>query len=136
MSVPESKRTEGELKVITKGRALIVRTLAVCSNEKYFPKRLRWCYTQQIVTEASGMFSLINKANSVFVKSEEDARLRIRYWREALACATALYAFVDLSHDTAHVELEKVRSWCMEVHEVQTLIRGRINAELRKSQNG
>jgi len=136
MSVPESKRAEGELKVIVKSRALTARTLTVCSNEKHFPKRLRWCYTAHICAECNGMYSAVVKANSVYVSTEEDARLRIGYWREAYAFSASLAAYIDLALELSDVKLDTIRSWRVDLEEVRNLIRSRINSETRRFRNG
>ena len=49
MSVVKSKRGESELQVVTKSIALASYTIHICSNEKNFPKRYRWCLTGKIV---------------------------------------------------------------------------------------
>ena len=136
MSVPESKRAEGELKVIVKSRALTARTLTVCSNEKHFPKRLRWCYTAHICAECNGMYSAVVKANSVYVSTEEDARLRIGYWREAYAFSASFAAYIDLALELSDVKLDTIRSWRVDLEEVRNLIRSRINSETRRFRNG
>lgn len=136
MSVPESKRAEGELKVIVKSRALTARTLTVCSNEKHFPKRLRWCYTAHICAECNGMYSAVVKANSVYVSTEEDARLRIGYWREAYAFSASLAAYIDLALELSDVKLDTIRSWRVDLEEVRNLIRSRINSETKRFRNG
>ena len=136
MSVPESKRAEGELKVIVKSRAFTARTLTVCSNEKHFAKRLRWCYTAHICAECNGMYSAGVKANSVYVSSEEDARLRIGYWREAYAFSASLAAYIDLALELSDVKLDTIRSWRVDLEEVRNLIRSRINSETKRFRNG
>ena len=136
MSVPESKRAEGELKVITRSRALTARTLKVCSNEKHFPKRLRWCFTAHICKECNEMYSAVIKANSVYVLTEQDAQLRIRFWREAYAFSSSLAAYIDLALDLSEVKLDTIRSWRVELEEVRTMIRGRINSEKRRFEHG
>jgi len=136
MSVPESKRAEGELKVITKSRELTARTLRICSNEKHFPKRLRWCFTSHICKECNEMLSAIIKANSVYVLTEEDAQLRIRYWREALAFSSSFAMYIDLAMEMAEVKLDTIRSWRVELEEVRNLIRSRINSETKRYRCG
>lgn len=136
MSVPVSKRQEGELKVFTKGRQLVARTLTICSNEKHFPKKLRWAYSSKICDKASEMYALILQANSVFVESEQDIQIRIGYWKQALACATALEGFADLSIELSSMGLDKIRSWESEIREVKTLIRNRIKSDKTRFCNG
>lgn len=136
MSVPVSDRQEGELKVFTQARALTVRSLRICSNEKHFPKRLRWAYSSKICEKANEMYALILQANSVFVESENDARLRITYWKQSLACAVAMEGLIDLATELTTMSLDKVRSWESEVKEVQSLIRNRIKSDKRRFCNG
>jgi len=136
MSVPVSKRQDGELKVFTKGRQLVARTLTICSNEKHFSKKLRWAFTSKICDKASEMYALILQANSVLVENEIEAQLRINYWKQALACATALEGFADLSIEMSSMTLDKVRSWEAEIREVKTLIRNRIKSDKARFYNG
>ena len=122
--------------MLMKSRALTARTLRICSNEKHFPKRLRWLYTVHICNECNGMYSSIIKANSVYVLTEEDARLRIRYWREAYAFSSSFAAYIDLALDLSEVNIDTIHSWRVELEEVKNLIRSRINAETRRFKNG
>lgn len=129
MSVPVSKRQEGELVVFTKSRQLLARTITVCSNEKHFPKKLRWAFASKICDKANEMYTLILQANSVYVENEQEAQLRILYWKQALACAVALESLADLSVELSQMSLDKVRSWVKDIHEVITLIRNRIKSD-------
>lgn len=49
MSVVKSKRGQGKLEILTKSRELTAYTIKICTNEKSFPKRYRWCITNKIV---------------------------------------------------------------------------------------
>ena len=40
MSVVKSKRKEGQLTIFTKASNLAEHTIKICSNEKYFPKKI------------------------------------------------------------------------------------------------
>ena len=82
------------------------------------------------------MFSAIVKANSVYVLTEEDARLRMSFWREAYAFSSSFAAYIDLAMDMSEVSLDTIRSWRVELEEVRNLIRGRINSESRRFKNG
>ena len=65
MSVVASKRGEGKLLVLTKANELAVYTIRICSNERNFPKRYRWCITAKIVDSAMDISNYANMANSV-----------------------------------------------------------------------
>ena len=133
MSVPLLKRSNEELTVITKGRAFVARTIKVCGNEKYFSKRLRWDFTHKIPDLALDMFTKCLEANRVRVECKEEARLRLRYWKEALSSASALMGLIDLCVDvTSNMSLEKIQSWSSELDEVQRLIEGRIKSDKKR----
>lgn len=85
MSVVKSKRGENELDVITKSRELAVYTIKICTNEKNFPKRYRWCVTNEIVKSVKIIHSNIRKANEVFVKDDADYILRKDYQNRAIS---------------------------------------------------
>lgn len=78
MSVVESKREEGKLRAATKAKELAVYTIRICSNEKNFPKRYRWCLTNEIVRAALQINCCIEKANSVRYKNATEGELEIR----------------------------------------------------------
>ena len=72
MAVDSSKKIKGELTVVTKARELKLHTIRVCTNEKNFPKRYRWCVTNDIVKEASDICRLIIAANAIKVENLSD----------------------------------------------------------------
>ena len=72
MSVVKSKRGQSELEVITQSRNLASYTIKICSNEKNFPKRYRWCITNNIVNDALNIYSCIQRSNAIFVKFKVD----------------------------------------------------------------
>lgn len=136
MSVPEGKRTEGELAVITKARALAMRTISLCSNNKYFSKRRRWLFTGKICELSNSAYALINAANSIYVETTADATERILTWKRALARLSALYAFVDLCPELSQIGLERAASWAGDIKEVQRLVRDRIRSDMKRYKNG
>lgn len=131
MSVPELKRQEGELKVITKARAFAARTIAVCTNEDKIPKKLRWAYAYKICEKSNEMFSNILEANSIFVENSTEAQMRIILWKKALANSASVLGFIDMSLDLPNVNIpiEKIKGWAEQVDEVQKLIRSRIKSD-------
>lgn len=93
MSVPKSKRTHGKLEALTQARHLKTYTLQICTNEKNFPKRYRWCVTNNIVQEVVEICRLIVGANAIKVENEFDARRRL----EKQNWNTANYAQCEVS---------------------------------------
>lgn len=99
MSVVESKRAKGKMRVITKAHELAEHTIRICGNEKNFPKRYRWCLTSKIVDSAVNINSCLEKANSIRVKTEYDYQLRRGYMQQALAESFSLHNLIRLSYD-------------------------------------
>lgn len=85
MSVPVSKRDKTPLEVLVAARTLAIYTMRLCSNEEKFPKRYRWCLSQELVRAAVKVSENCAKANSVYVNDEESYKLRRTIQQEALA---------------------------------------------------
>jgi hypothetical protein len=123
MSVVKSKREEGELAVVTKANELATYTIRICSNEKNFPKRYRWCITNKLVDAALDINNCIIKANSVFVKDQADYQLRKRYQTEGVAATYSLLSMMDIAYRTFGIESDRMKHWTGLVLDVQSLLR-------------
>ena len=123
MSVVKSKRTESELEVVNKAIALSSYTIHICSNEKNFPKRYRWCLTGKIVEHTIDACNYINMANSVFVSSDRDFQTRRQYQNKALASTYALLTMMDIAYRTFGIDDDRIEHWVGLVIDVQNLIR-------------
>jgi hypothetical protein len=123
LSVVKSKRTQSELEVVTKAIALSTYTIKICSNEKSFPKRYRWCLTGKIVDFTIDICNFVNMANSVFVSNANDFKTRRQYQNKALASSYALLTMMDIAYNTFNIEDRRIEHWVGLVIEVQRLIR-------------
>ena len=99
MAVVKSKRGESELDIITKARELAVYTIKICTNEKNFPKRYRWCVTNEIVKSVVMINSDIRRANEVFVKDDADYLLRKDFQSKAMSEIGALLGNMDIVYE-------------------------------------
>ena len=132
MSVVQSKRGESDLTLITKANELATYTINICTNEKNFPKRYRWCITNKIVEFALDINNKINMANSVFVKDESDYLLRKGYQTEALASTYALLSSMDIAYRSFGIESDRMKHWTGKVINVQILLRNWRKSEIEK----
>jgi len=124
MSVPKSKRGKSELEVVTKSNELATYTIHICSNEKNFPKRYRWCITSKIVEAAVDINRYIIMANSVYVKDDPNMfRLRKQYQTQALASTYSLLSMMDIAYRTFGIEGSRMDYWTGLVIAVQNLLR-------------
>ena len=123
MAVVKSKRGESELNVVTNSRKLAVYTIKICTNEKNFPKRYRWCVTNEIVKNTNIIHSNILKANSIYVKDESDYKLRKRYQNIALAEIGSLLGNMDIAYELFNISDKRMFYWTGLVIDVQNLLR-------------
>jgi hypothetical protein len=128
MSVVKSKRSKPKLGVLTKARKLAVYTLRICSNEKNFPKRLRWCMINDIVKDARDIHRYIRKANSIYVAFRSDFDTRRQFQNQAIASIDAMLGDMDIAYALFNVDDDRIEYWTGLVIEVQNLLR-----EWRKS---
>ncbi len=123
MSVVKNKRTESQLEVVTRARELAAYTIKICSNEKNFPKRYRWCITNKIVDSVIEINNRINKANSIYVKTDEDFKIRRDLQVEAISETYGLLTMMDIAYSTFSVESKRVDHWTGLVLALQGLLR-------------
>lgn len=124
MSVVAGKRDEGELKVVTKANELVAYTIQICSNEKNFPKRYRWCITNRIIQTTEDLVDNIIHGNSVYVRDVDDRRRRFMHQRNALELTYVLLNQIDIAYCTFGVESHRVQTWTEKIEEIQRLLRG------------
>lgn len=123
MSVPKSKRSDGQLTVFVKASNLASYTMEICSNEKNFPKHYRWCLTSKIVDAAVAICENLTLANAVFVQDKSDYLLRKEYQNKALASTYSLLTIMDIAYRRLKIDNDRIEFWTGLVIEVQNYIR-------------
>lgn len=123
MSVVKSHREETELTVITKANELTAYTIKICSNEENFPKRYRWCITSKIVESAIDIGNNIIKANSIYIRSEDDLAMRRKYQQEAMSETQALLNMINIAYNTFGIKSNRIEYWTQLIVDVQNLLR-------------
>jgi len=132
MSVPKSKRTQGKLEVLTKARRLKAYTLQICTNEQHFPKRYRWCITNNIVQEVVEICRKIVRANSVKVENSVDKERRLLFQKEAYELTEVLLEDIDTAYMFFHLTTKRVEFWTTEVMELQKLLKGWMRSDAER----
>ena len=136
MSVVAGKRGIGDLAVITKANDLVDYTLQICSNEKCFPKRYRWCVTNRIIDITYEICDLIIHANAVYVRPEDDSlQRRISYQTQALELTEVLLNQIQRAYRRFSLESRKVQHWTGLIEEIQRLIKGWRKADKERYKN-
>ncbi|MSS82380.1 four helix bundle protein [Acidaminococcus fermentans] len=133
MAVPKSQRESTPLTVLVEANALVCYTIKLCTDESKFPKRYRWCLTQEIVQSAVNMKANIARANSVYVNNHQSGVLRRTYQQKALADLAALSALMDTAFNffdgLRHLDKEdrpqkrvNIANWTAQLIKVKSLI--------------
>lgn len=136
MSVPKSKRGHSDLEVVTKANELATYTIHICSNEKCFPKRYRWCITAKLVDAAIDISRYIIMANSVYVGEDiEMFKLRKVYQMKGLATTYSLLSMMDIAYRTFGIEGSRMDYWTGLVITVQNLLRNWKKSDERRYSN-
>ena len=117
---------------LTKARALKTYTLTICTNENNFPKRYRWCITNDIVKETVEICRLIVQANAVKVENDEDKQRRLTRQKLAYELTEALLEDIDTAYAFFRIPSEKIQYWTDEVMELQGLIKGWMRADAER----
>ena len=94
MSVYKSQRSKGKLRCQTKAYELASYTHHICSNEKVFKKRYRWCSTQKIVAVVDEIAVNIDIANSMRL----DNPLRKEYQNLAIVKSIELETLMEIAY--------------------------------------
>lgn len=135
MATPKSQRTDGQLTVIEQSKELAEYTIKICSNEKVFPKRYRWCLTSKLVDSAIEVCSKTKMANSVFVKDRADYTLRKGYQTEAIASASSLLSLIEVSASVFGIDMDRVRYWTKLVVNVKNSLQGWRESDAKRYDN-
>ena len=123
MSVVKSKRTESRLEVLLAANQLAEYTIRICSNEKSFPKRYRWCITSKIVDKAMDINNMAQEANAIYVSTLQDYQIRRNLQTKALAATYALLSDIELAHRIFGIDGKRVENWVAQATHEQILIR-------------
>lgn len=124
MAVPEGKRSQSKLKVITKTKAMVSHTVITCSNNDNFPKRERWTIANRIVVVALEIMEQADFANSIYVTTASDYTLRRTAQTSAIASTARLLGLIDLAYVRYKIAGEKIEYWTSLVLEVRKLLIG------------
>lgn len=123
MSVVQSKRSKSSLELFIKANELCAYTIKLCSNEKNFPKRYRWCLTNKIVDFVLESYTFLIRANSIRVENSLDKDTRENFQNQAIGLYDASISLMDVAFRTFQLKESSVDYWIGLVEEVQKLLK-------------
>jgi len=123
MSVYKSKQGNGKLRVQTKAYDLASHTHHICSNERVFLKRNRWCSTAKIVGVVDEIAINIDIANSMRIENPK----RKDYQNLAIVKSIELEALMEIAYrdnnrDKKSLDDDKFNHWIGLVLELRGLL--------------
>ena len=129
MSVPVSKRSQSTCLAVCKADELCAYTVKICSNEKNFPKRYRWCLTNKIVDSAANVDRFASAANSIRVTDTVSHQIRRGYQLRSFAESKSLESMVRIAYNTFHIDDSRIEYWAQLIYDVQNLLYAWIKSE-------
>ncbi len=135
MSVVKGLRAEGKLVAQTKAYDFASHTHCICSNEKVFLKRNRWCSTQKIVEAVDEIAVLVDLANYVNIKKslppeslKRNLEIRKQYQTKAIEISYRVetlmeIAYRDNNREGRHIDDKKIDYWMSLLLELRSQIR-------------
>ena len=130
MSVVQGLRNIGKLNVQTKAYDFASYTHHICSNEKVFLKRYRWCSTMKIIEVTDQIVVYIDLANAVDLRSKntEKVKERLKHQQMAIDKSVALESLMEIAYrdnnqEGRHMPDDKIDYWVGLLLELRGLIR-------------
>lgn len=130
MSVVEGLRNIGKLNVQTKAYDFASHTHHICSNEKVFLKRYRWCSTMKIIETTNQIVVYIDLANAINLRSKDKDKINERLKLQNLALTKTIeleclmeIAYRDNNQEGRHFAEDKFAYWVGLLLELRGLIR-------------
>ena len=127
MSVPKTKRGEGRLVSYKYAEELAVYTLKICSNEKHFPKRYRWCLTNKITDTALEIYSNVMQMDQQLDSYEERKDVRDKRIAEALSQIDYFLSLLDIAYQMFNVSSDQLTNWLEKVDVLRNSLVNRLN---------
>jgi hypothetical protein len=131
-NVPPELRTQTKFELGIRANRLAKYTVRICSNEKNFPKRYRWCLTYKIVENAVEISCDIKRANAVFVQTKADWTLRRSYQKKAKADLAALVELIEIAKYIFNVPGDRMNYWCGLIDGVKTLLKSWMESDEKR----
>ncbi len=132
MSVPESKRSQGKLEVITKTLDLATYTLTITSNKKIFKPEYDHSITDKLNETATNIFVDCWTANNVRVITPEHLKVRTELQQRAARNCNVLLALIQLAKKLFHLDTKRVRYWGNKILDCRNLIRAWREADIKR----
>ena len=130
MSVVEGLRNIGKLNVQTKAYDFASYTHHICSNEKVFLKRYRWCSTMKIIEVTDQIVVYIDLANAINLKTKSQDKINERVNLQSIALSKTIeleslmeIAYRDNNQEGRHIPDDKIDYWVGLLLELRVLIR-------------
>lgn len=132
MSVLKSQRGDSVVQFLDTARELEIYTIKQCAK---FPKRYMFLITKDIVALANAVYNNVKAANSIYVITADDARLRREYVTKANCNLQCLISQIDIAREFVRTTDENKPIKCTVWEKWATLIttEAKLLASLKES---
>lgn len=122
MSVIVSKRQPQKYDSLTKAIILARYTVAICMNEKNFPKKFRWILTKDIVNESLHIITNLRKAANIELQTKDLKEEKYSYQIEAYNSCESLLTLIEVAWPLMPLHEDRVEYWTGLVIDVEEAI--------------
>lgn len=136
MAVVLGKRKVGQLAALTATLDLVAKTDAMCSNEKCFPRRKRWCTAKPLVDSVRQIAVCVNKANNIRL-TRENAEFRREWQDKAIMFCIESETHMEVAYFEHPMPNSSINDWCAKMAKAKkAIIAWRDSDKKRLAENG
>lgn len=121
MSVVLGKRRVGQLAALTAALELVAKTDAMCSSEKCFPKRKRWCTAKPLLESVRQIAVCVNKANHIRL-TPENAEMRRDWQNKAIMSCIEAETHMEVAYYEHPMPNSSINDWCAKMAKTKKAI--------------
>ena len=135
MSVPVHKRNENKLQALSDTITMSTYLIRMCENEKIFPKKCRWTLCNKLINICLKCVIEIRQANTINVKTKEDAKKRIGLQRDVLLDFEALWSIMTVAKECYSIPNEKIEIWSNYMLIAEDTVKAWRNSDIKRHSN-
>ena len=133
----KSNRTAGKYDVIEKAKELVVYTIQITNNEKYFPKRYRFSVVNQLQQKSLSIVDDLVMAMEIYPKQGEkifqkELEERLLCQKRARASCRSLMTLMEISAGIFDIRINKLEYWTRIAKDVRNMTSAWIKADLKR----
>jgi len=123
MSVPESERGQGELKVLTKALEVSTYSIKIMSNQKKFDCRYDTMLGNDLRGAALAVYRYAWFANDITIDTVAARQVQRELQQRAIGACNDLLVYINIAHMVYHLKGKRVTYWINLVEDCRKQLR-------------